>query len=140
MYKKIIPSLIFLLILSIGNISCTCECESNETKQASEKAEYKNYPKGNFFEIPNSSNTHLLLLQKEDGKSEILNETRFFVFSKVDDEVILEDFIPMGKVEWISNTEIRVEKYPGNITKETQSASGYIFNITTKEKEELTNQ
>lgn len=136
MYKKLFLFLTAPLLITFL-FSCTCNCDKEKPTQQADTITYKNYPKGSYFEIPNKSGSHLLLIEKTGGKSKVINQTRFYLFDKQKDEIILEDFIPLGKVEWESDTLLRVEKYPGNIQKNQTEVSGYLYDINAHNKEPL---
>ncbi len=127
----------FTLLIVVFLFSCTCNCVKENPTQQTESVTYKNYPEGSYFEIPNKSGSHLLLIEKSGGKSKAINHTKFYLFDKQKDEIVLEDFIPLGKVEWESDTLLRVEKYPGNIQKDQTKVSGYLYDINTHDKKPL---
>jgi hypothetical protein len=96
------------------------------------------FPEGAFLQIPNESKTFLLLIENQDRKEPIVMQKKIYVYDKSNDEIVLEDFIPNGKVFWKSETEVQIEQYPGVISKnEPENTLGYVFNVITREKTEI---
>lgn len=78
------------------------------------------------------------MIENQDRKEPLVMQKKIYVYNKSNDEIVLEDFIPNGKVFWKSETEVQIEKYPGMISKnETDNTFGYIFDVITREKTEI---
>lgn len=109
-----------------------------DKEEAQTKPSRTNFPVGTFLQIPNKSNAYLLMIENQDGKEQVVTKKKIYVYDKTNDEIMLKDFIPNGKVFWKSETEIQIEKYPGMISKdEIDNTLGYIFDVTTCEKTEI---
>lgn len=78
------------------------------------------------------------MIENQDRKEPLVIQKQIYVYDKISDEIILEDFIPNGKAIWKNDNEIQIDKYPGMISKnETDNTLGYIFNVTTRIKTKI---
>lgn len=81
--------------------------------------------------LMNESNTYALV-QSISRKSEVKGQSsiHFFVYDKTNEEIILEDFINQGSVEWISDNLLKINEIPGVYKKD--DPQGYVFDVTNK--------
>jgi len=133
LYKRLSFFLIFLSLIYL--FSCTCSSDTKKNDEPQPQSSASNLPEGSFLKIPNESNSFLLMIENPSRKETLLVKKRIYVYDKINDKVILEDFIPHGKAFWKNNAELQIEKYPGMISKdESKNILGYIFNVSTHEK------
>ena len=62
---------------------------------------------------------------------------RFIIVDKEKGEILLEDHIPMGKVEWTDENIVSVFQYPGTIKKDSEGQNDFLkyrFNVLTRDK------
>lgn len=136
--KKILTAITVLVFISFAAGGC-CRCKPlaekhDNNKKNIESVEFTNLPKGEFVKLPNISSSHLILIEGKPAKSEIIERKNIYIFDKSEDEILLKDFIPLGKVFWKSDSLVQVEKFPGTITTQEVNSNIYTFNIITKEK------
>lgn len=82
----------------------------------------------------NKSKSHALVALIT-ASSKTSKSVRFFVYEVKIEEVILEDFVSQGSIEWLDDSQIKVNKIPGRPG--PQASRGYIFNTKTKKKDQL---
>lgn len=82
----------------------------------------------------NKSQSHALVASVT-GSTKTAKSIRFFVFDVNTSEIILEDFVSQGSVQWMSDNQIKVNQIPGKPG--PQASRGYLFNIETKKKDQL---
>jgi ABC-type enterochelin transport system substrate-binding protein len=90
----------------------------------------------NYQLLYNDNNKFAICLTKSVGETQVPNSpVKFFVYDVRHSEIILEDFIQLGDVEWKSDSLIEVVKYPGTIKKnEENTGQGYLYNVIQREK------
>ncbi|MDW3193052.1 MAG: hypothetical protein R8G66_11840 [Cytophagales bacterium] len=85
----------------------------------------------------NKKKSHALVSKVRQDKNAAFASVRFFVFDVSNGEIILEDFITQGKVDWIDNEQIRASIVAGAY--QAGTSLGYIFNVETGVKTPIKN-
>lgn len=84
----------------------------------------------------NESQTYALVKSiSQKGKVKGQSSIHFFVYDKANEEIILEDFINKGTVEWESDNILKINDIPG-VYKEDASL-GYTFNVISKTRKTI---
>jgi len=71
------------------------------------------------------------------GKLPTETAIKFFIYDKHANEIILEDFIKLGSVQWDGSYKIRVRKFPGiiKLKEEGEEIPGYVFDVKSRQKD-----
>ena len=94
--------------------------------------------KENFVFHKNSSNTFVLCIKQDKSpNSPVSKLTKYFLYDLDIDELIFEETIANGTVEWLNDHQIRVSLIPGIVRgdeKREAESNSYIFDLKLKKK------
>ena len=125
-----------LLLILIFALSCQHQNGVNKTaKTGYSKIISERLGEGVQYQ-KNESGTNVLC--KVEHKSINGLETRFILYDLEQEQILLEDAVYNGSVQWISDSEIQVKNTPGMVTtdpEQNKKMQGYIFNLNTNQKE-----
>ncbi|MCU0611822.1 MAG: hypothetical protein MUE60_08550 [Candidatus Eisenbacteria bacterium] len=90
----------------------------------------------------NESRTHVLCLSQARsaspvGPGQATSPLRFFVYDLQADEVILEDSVENARVQWESETSLKVVITPGMVPGIEPREYGYRFDVASRTRAEL---
>ena len=123
----ILPA-VFLLL------SCSLFC--NKTNENSiEEVAIKKY-KDNIHYLSNKNKTFTICYRKEaETALKPYPPLKFFVFDETKKEIIFEDNLANGSIEWISMYQFQVKIIPGIVSIESDKMPGYVFDVKEKKKQ-----
>jgi len=134
--KAIVLSLFFAQFILTSCVSSSCTKTNNaqiiDTPSVIELAKEKY---GDIFTLQENETKEFYLVTSR-RKSSLETVIKFFVYENEKHEVILEDFINLGSVQWDGRYKINVQKFPGTIKLNDQNdgKNGYFFDVKTGQK------
>jgi hypothetical protein len=131
---------VLCLLLAIG--CANCDQSKLENRMESPNKSIKEIALEKFGKehkiIKNNSKTYAICLQTiRKAKPPIMNNPRFFVYDFEKSEIIFEDKIVNGNVNWESDSLVSVSRIPGMLKKDSENKTGhkvYSFDVKTKKK------
>lgn len=134
---KIINSFIWILLIITA---CTCNCNKKNnsfeekhtiTKQGLNYKKIVNQRYNADFEfLPNKEKDFILCVNQK--KADNLNPfptLQFCIFSIADQDIIYEQILKNGKVEWIDDYKIKITNIPTQIKKDKNPENTRIINV-----------
>lgn len=127
-----------LLICSVFIVGCKVTKDSTSIKEQTQTLEElvaAKYPEQSTV-LLNESQTYALV-QSISKKGKVIGQSsiHFFVYDKTSKEIILEDFINKGTIEWVNDNLLKINEIPG-VYKEDASL-GYTFDVISKTRKSI---
>jgi len=136
--KAAIISIFFLQFFVSSCVSSNCNRNLQNVENGNQRdnsvKELAGEKYGESYVLLENETSEFYLVTSRN-KSATETAIKFFVYDKANQEVILEDFIPLGSVKWTGSYQLNVQKFPGTIRidKPNSGNSGYLFNVKTKQ-------
>ncbi len=132
-------SVFFLLAFSIA--AC-CSTKNTTKEKNSDNQSYKSIAKEkyneNYIVKSNIDSTYFVVASTSKKTSQNINSPlKFFVYNNKTGQVIFEDNLINGKLEWINRNQIKITTEPeviSGIEEKNKSMTGYIYDVTKKRK------
>jgi hypothetical protein len=136
---------IALLVLSTLLVNCS-HCDVSEDNSLKNDTNRKSLAEiasekfgGKYSLIPNSSNTYVICLKAQKGalSSPVVEEKSFFIFDKINSEVIFEDNLSNVSLKWSSSEVVSITRAAGMIKKNSDSPAEhtvYNYNVIERKK------
>lgn len=102
-----------------------------------ENAAFKKFNK-NYTTIYNKTKDYILCLNSRYNLEKMnTSSLAFFIYDLNKEEIILDETISYGSVEWIDNYKIKVEVVPGIVkgNDEESNSQDYVYNVKEGKKE-----
>ncbi|MFC2129866.1 hypothetical protein ACFLSQ_00370 [Bacteroidota bacterium] len=142
--KKLIIIITTGILSLLFSISCstTEKAKNNEdkplikqvVKEGYELAAWKKYSGGIMY-IPNSLNTYMLCISQEKPNAENpFPALKFFIFDMEKQEIVYEESLENGFVNWRNDYQIRIDLIPGQVKSDEESLNYYIYDLKKKKK------
>lgn len=92
------------------------------------------------YEIINNRDSSFALVTKgiKTRPTQVFITIKFFVYEYSSGEKIHSETLPQGKVEWVSNYELRCESIPGRVNPKGSSRK-YIYDVRTQSPKPIKN-
>lgn len=110
--------------------------ETHKSYEILAQLKYNNQVKYIF----NRDTTHVLCISTQMPKANIpktLVPLRFFVYDLNSHEVIFEDALENGRVDWESNNQIKVSIIPETVKSNQPTATGYTYHVLSRKKQSV---
>jgi len=90
----------------------------------------------NFFIVKNATAEYSLVMSKTKEFSEIGFDINYFIFDSNSNEIIVEDFLKSGHVDWIDEDTIKAVNRKLDKSKK-RIKEVYLYNVVTKKRKDL---
>ena len=132
-------NIIIILFLALIISSCTCNCNkkrfaSKANAKTEQNSNYKQFVNKrynadfNFF--PSKNNDYVLCInQKKTDNLNPFPPLQFCIFSIVENNIIYEQILENGNVEWIDDYKLKITNVPTQIKKNENPEKVRIINV-----------
>ena len=136
MIRNIKVLTLFISVVVLYSCSGTANINNKANNSISYRTIAKKRYKDNYKVIFNTDSTYVICQRKvKPTPSFPQQRINFFVYNVNQHQVIFEDDFPDGKVYWLNNHQIKIERYLGNIeiSKNEKRAQTFIYDVIRKE-------
>ncbi|MFQ5652229.1 MAG: hypothetical protein ACE5IY_20050 [bacterium] len=123
-------------------LTVTCASSQKDRQNAREPGNYKKLALEKFGEDVqtyfNQSKTFVLCIKKDKTSSQNpFPPLRYFIFDLHRQEILHEESLPNGGVDWLNDYQIKITLIPGFITADeriNKNLMGYIYDVKKRKK------